>query len=87
MEELKNAKEVEIEIEDYDEEKFLSPMFKEYRKLFPKSEAIPMMELMGDEILWGKFKGSQDAVYEYCIEHRKTWEEVLNFKFDPNAMY
>ena len=68
-------------------EQFTSEGFREYKKVYPKAEAIPMMELMGNEKLFGEFHGEPDAVYDYCLENHKTWEEVLGYKYDPNVMY
>lgn len=49
--------------------------------------AMPLYCLMGDETLYGEFNGDTEAVYKYCIDNKKTWEDVLNFKFDPNSLY
>ena len=60
-------------------------LFNEYvRKI---GEPIPMMCVMGDEILYGKFHGNDWEVYQYCLKHNVKWEEVLNFKFDPTVLY
>ena len=69
------------------EEEFMSEWFKRYRKVFPNAEPIPMMELMGNSILVEKFYGNPDAVYDYCIENHKTWEDVLGYKYDPDVIY
>lgn len=65
----------------------MDKMFALYLKKHPNAEAIPMMELMGNKVLWDKFNGSQEAVYDYCLENNTTWEEVLGYEFDPNVMY
>ena len=78
---------MEIYIEDEVLNEFISDTFKEYLKIYPDAEAIPMMELMGNQILLEKFNNNPDAVYDYCLDVHKTWEEVLGYKFDPNVMY
>lgn len=50
-------------------------MIEEYMKQF--GEPIPLMEVMGNEILMGKFHGNADEVYEYCLKVGKPWREVL----------
>jgi hypothetical protein len=43
--------------------------------------------VMGNEILREKFNNCEYFVYEYCLKHNKTWEEVLNFKYDETVDY
>ena len=78
-------------MEKYIDEKFLntfgSKMFKEYAKIYPNAEAIPLMELMGNKTLREKFNDNPDAVYDYCLDVHKTWEDVLGYTYDPNAIY
>lgn len=50
-------------------------------------DPIPLFEVMGNEVLREKFYGTPDAVYAYCLEHNKTWEEVLGFKYEEGVMY
>lgn len=50
-------------------------------------DAIPLMEVMGNSILREKFYGCTEMVYDYCLEHNKTWQEVLQHKDNPNVMY
>jgi hypothetical protein len=50
-------------------------------------DAIPLMEVMGNAILREEFYGCTEAVYAYCLEHNKTWQEVLQHKDNPNVMY
>ena len=50
-------------------------------------DAIPLMEVMGNSILREKFYGCTEMVYEYCLEHNKTWQEVLQHVDNPNVMY
>ena len=52
-------------------------------------DGIPLMEIMGNEILSEKFDNNHFAVYAYCNKHGKTWREVLkaNPQYDPNILY
>jgi hypothetical protein len=50
-------------------------------------DPIPLFEVMGNSILQEKFYNCPDAVYAYCLEHNKTWEEVLDFKYEEGVMY
>lgn len=59
---------------------------KEYKERISK-ELIPLYCVMGDEVLYGKFHGDTEEVYKYCLEHNVKWEEVLNFKFNPDVLY
>ena len=43
-------------------------------------ELIPRYEVMGNEIFAEEFNYSTEAVYKYCIEHGKTWQEALQAK-------
>ena len=59
---------------------------KEYtEKIFPT--LIPLYQVQGNKVLYGKFKGDTEAVYKYCRENNKRWEEVLGYKEDPYALY
>ncbi len=57
-----------------------------YKKMFPKNELCPISDISGNKFL-EDIDYNVEMLYEYCVEHRKTWEEVLNFKYDPNAIY
>ena len=50
-------------------------------------EPIPFYEIMGNQIFAEKFHNNDSAVYAYCLEHNKTWEEVLEHEDNPNVMY
>lgn len=50
-------------------------------------DPIPFYETKGNQVLKEKFNGSFYRVYQYCLEHNKTWEEVLNFKYDETVFY
>lgn len=50
-------------------------------------EPIAMYCIMGNKIFREKFNNNQALVYEYCLEHNKTWEEVLNFHYDESVDY
>ena len=82
LERLNNDEEFWDEINSCD----LTGYAKEYKERISK-ELIPLMCVMGNDVLYGKFHGDTEEVYKYCLEHNVKWEEVLNFKFDPNALY
>ena len=48
---------------------------------------IPLMQIMGDEIFCDKFNQEPELVYKYCLENNKTWDEVLDYTFAPDAIY
>lgn len=50
-------------------------------------EPIPLMQIMGNEVYCNKFDQDPELVYKYCLENNKKWEEVLNYTFDPEALY
>ena len=50
-------------------------------------DPIPLMQIMGNEIFCDKFNQEPELVYKYCLENKKTWEEVLDYTFDPDAIY
>lgn len=50
-------------------------------------EPIAMYCIMGNQIFREKFSNNQALVYEYCLEHNKTWEEVLNFHYQEGIDY
>ena len=50
------------------------------------AEAIPLYEIMGNKKFY-EFNQDTEAVYAYCLEEYKTWEEVLGYEYDPNVMY
>ena len=59
---------------------------KEYtEKIFPNLS--PLDHVQGNEVLYGKFNGDTEAVYKYCLEQNKRWEEVLGYKEDPFVLY
>ena len=61
----------------------------DYLKLYEKKygDVIPLYEIMGNEIFEKKFHCDTEAVYYYCLENNKTWQEVLDFKYEPNVLY
>ena len=53
-------------------------------------DPIPLAQVMGNEILAERFHDNDYEVYAYCLQHNKTWEEVLEvepFKYDPGIYY
>ena len=50
-------------------------------------EPIALYCIMGNKRFSEEFHDEPALVYEYCLEHNKTWEEVLDFKEDPNKDY
>ena len=42
-------------------------------------DLVPLYMVMGNSIFADKFEQSPELVYIYCIEHNKTWEEVLEW--------
>lgn len=40
-------------------------------------DPIPLAQVMGNKILVEQFHENAYEVYEYCLRHNKTWEEVL----------
>ena len=59
---------------------------KEYKAKFKGSTAIPMKEVMGNQVLREQFDDNPELVYMYCVEYDKTWEEVIGYEFDPNVV-
>ena len=51
---------------------------KEYKEK-TGGDLIPLYMVMGNSIFADKFEQSPELVYIYCIEHNKTWEEVLKW--------
>ncbi len=51
---------------------------KEYKEKIG-GDLIPLYMVMGNSIFADKFEQSPLLVYAYCIEHNKTWEEVLEW--------
>lgn len=51
---------------------------KEYKEK-TGGDLIPLYMVMGNSIFAEKFQQSPELVYIYCIEHNKTWEEVLEW--------
>lgn len=49
-------------------------------------ELIPLYQVMGNE-KFAEFDFNPNAVYKYCIDNNKRWEEVLDYKPDPNVLY
>jgi hypothetical protein len=50
-------------------------------------DPIPLYEIMGNQIFEEKFHNDASAVYAYCLENNKTWEEVLDHHYDEDVMY
>lgn len=59
---------------------------KEYKEK-TGGDLIPLYMVMGNSIFAEKFQQSPELVYIYCIEHNKTWEEVLEWKEIPGVEY
>ena len=57
----------------------------EYMKKF--GDPIARYCVMGSQIFREKFNDNDTLLYKYCLEHNKTWEEVLNFKYDETVDY
>lgn len=51
---------------------------KEYKEK-TGGDLIPLYMVMGNSIFAEKFGQSTIALYSYCIDHGKTWEEVLEW--------
>ena len=51
---------------------------KEYKEK-TGGDLIPLYMIMGNSIFAEKFGQSTIELYSYCIEHNKTWEEVLEW--------
>ena len=60
-------------------------MLEEYKERI--GEPIALYCVMGNQKFLEEFHGEPEMVYEYCLEHNKTWEEVLGFKYDENKDY
>lgn len=62
---------------------------KEVRERYLKKhgDLIPLMEVMGNEILQKEFFGVPELVYDYCLLTNKTWQEVLKFKYQDDVLY
>lgn len=50
-------------------------------------DLVPLYMVMGNSIFAEKFQQSPELVYIYCIEHNKTWEEVLEWEEIPGVEY
>lgn len=61
-------------------------ILEEYKRKL-HDDPIPLMQVMGNEILMEKFHGSAGEVYAYCIEHNVKWAEVLEYEFEPGVIY
>ena len=59
---------------------------KEYKEK-TGGDLIPLYMAMGNSIFAEKFQQSPELVYIYCIEHNKTWEEVLEWEEIPGVEY
>lgn len=59
---------------------------KEYKEI-TGGDLIPLYMVMGNSIFSEKFQQSPELVYIYCIEHNKTWEEVLEWEEIPGVEY
>lgn len=56
----------------------MNAIAKEYKEK-TGGDLIPLYMVMGNSIFAEKFGQSTIALYSYCIEHNKTWEEVLEW--------
>lgn len=56
----------------------MNAIAKEYKEK-TGGDLIPLYMVMGNSIFAEKFGQSTIALYSYCIEHGKTWEEVLEW--------
>lgn len=61
-------------------------LIEEYKKVVG-GDAIPMMNIMGNDKLYNEFNGDECAVYIYCITKKKTWAEVLEYVDNPDVVY
>lgn len=59
---------------------------KEYKEK-TGGDLIPLYMVMGNSIFAEMFQQSPELVYIYCIEHNKTWEEVLEWEEIPDVEY
>ena len=59
---------------------------KEYKEK-TGGDLIPLYMVMGNSIFAEKFQQSSELVYIYCVEHNKTWEEVLEWEEIPGVEY
>lgn len=50
-------------------------------------DLVPLYMVMGNSIFAEKFGQSTIALYSYCIEHNKTWEDVLEWEETPGVEY
>ena len=52
-------------------------------------DAMPLMELMGNSVINGEFKGDIECIYMYCLINNKTWQEVVGYtpSDDDNIVY
>lgn len=50
-------------------------------------EPIALYCIMGNKRFSEEFHEEPSLVYEHCLEHNKTWEEVLGFKEDLTKDY
>lgn len=58
----------------------------EYKKTIG-GDLVPLYMVMGNSIFAEKFQQSTFLLYSYCIEHNKTWEEVLEWEEIPGVLY
>ena len=64
----------------------MNAIAKEYKEK-TGGDLIPLYMVMGNSIFAEKFGQSTIALYYYCIEHNKTWEEVLEWEEIPSVEY
>ena len=64
----------------------MNAIAKEYKEK-TGGDLIPLYMVMGNSIFAEKFGQSTIALYSYCIEHNKTWEEVLEWEEIPGVEY
>lgn len=70
----------------YDKSHSPDKVIEEYHRVIG-GDYIPMMMLMGNEIFYNEFNYDMIALYIYCIQHKKKWEDVLQFKYDNTVLY
>lgn len=70
----------------YDKSRSPDKVIEEYHRVIG-GDYIPMMMLMGNEFFYNEFNYDMIALYIYCIQHKKKWEDVLKFKYDNTVLY
>lgn len=48
---------------------------------------VPLYQVMGNEVLVERFDNNVNKLYEYCVKNKVRWEDVLEYKEIPGAIY